>query len=737
MKKLSNNPHRVIAEEIIERSPSVALRVTGENGKWITTFITENISAYGYNKEDFLSGKVVWTDIVHPDDIDELVATLDAYEAQGIDEYTTIYRILKSDGTPVWINDNSNVVRNENGEVIYADCIIADYTDTKKNLEKIGDNLRQQAVLNDILQGLHNSDLDESLQILLDRTGVYLDISRVILFENNPENTQCKAIYEWCNEGISSMGEFSLDYQQDIPEIKADLEETGRSIINFGDIPVGSTDEFENEGVIAAAIFAVYIQEKPFGFICFDECVKERQWGEDTLGFLENISKLVSTALIRRRNERIIRDMALTDRLTGLSNRYHLETCLAEAYANAQHAKKDGYVLFIDMDDFKVINDGYGHDYGDIILKEFANFLKEDFGGIADIFRFGGDEFVILLHPEHADSVYTIINSLLARAQLPWNVIDKSFYCTLSIGVVRFPEGSTSSRDIIKNADIAMYQAKRMGKNSYAFYTGTLDNDSIARAEIEKEMRESIDNQFRGFSVVYQPLTHTDGNIIGAEALLRWTLSTGQPMSPAQFIPLAEYLGLIIPLGEFVLREAALFCRSVNETRPDFCVSINISIRQFQQQDFMERVLQILKETGVSPSNINFEITESMAMHDIQRVKTLSEDFRQHGIRISMDDFGMGYSSLGNMRELPIDVVKIDRTFIRDVSTDSYSKSFIRLITDLVHSMERKVCIEGVETGEQLDYCRECSADYVQGFLICRPIPPEQLLDRLDKKQKN
>ncbi|NLC24834.1 MAG: diguanylate cyclase, partial [Oxalobacter sp.] len=438
---LPKSPDRVIAEEIIERSPSVALRVTGENGKWVTTFITENIAAYGYSKDDFLTGKITWTGIVHPDDIDELVTTLDTYEANGVDEYTTVYRVIKADGTPMWVMDNSNVVRNENGEVIYADCIITDYTDTKNNLEKIGDNLRQHAVLNDILQGLHKSDLDKSLQILLDRTGVYLDISRVILFEDSPDHTQCKASYEWCNEDISSMGEFTIDYEKDLPEVADDLKKYGRSIINYGDIPEGSADEFDHEGVIAAAIFAVYIQEEPFGFICFDECIKERQWDKATLVFLENISQLVSTALIRRKNERVIRDMALTDQLTGLGNRNHLEACLTQALEDTRQSGQVSYLLFIDMDDFKIINDGYGHDYGDVILKDFASFLKSDFGSMANVFRFGGDEFVILMSPEHTDSIDAVINSLLARAQLPWHVINKSFYCTLSIGVVHFPEG--------------------------------------------------------------------------------------------------------------------------------------------------------------------------------------------------------------------------------------------------------------------------------------------------------
>ena len=724
------------AEEIIERSPAVALRVTGKNGQGITAFITENIATYGYSKKDFLSGEITWADIVYPEDLDSLFTTQDGNKNDGIDEYSIIYRIKKSDGTPVWIHDNRNIVRDDNGEIVHSDCIITDYTETKINLEKIGDNLRQQAVLNDILQGLHDSDLDKSLQIILDRTGTYLGISRVILFEKKPNHTQCKAIYEWCNEGISSIlskGDFSLDYQKDILDTFVDLQTKGRCTINYDDITPSFMAEFRPKDVIALAIFSVYIQDEPFGFICFDECIKERQWNEDTIGFLQNIAKLVSTALIRRKNEQIIQNMALTDQLTKLKNRHSLEACLGKIISDARKFGQSGYVFFIDMDDFKIINDGYGHNYGDIILKEFATFLENDFGHIGDIFRFGGDEFVIILPPQNAASIDHIINGLLSRAQSPWVVIDKSFYCTLSIGIASFPDGSTSSGDIIKKADIAMYQAKRVGKNRYVFYSDKLDNDSITRAEIEKEMRESIDHQFRGFSVVYQPFSDINEKIIGAEALLRWTISSGENVAPIQFIPLAEYLGLIVPIGEFVLRQAAMLCKEINETLPSFRVSINFSIRQFLQNDFVERVMFILNETGVDPSNLIFEITESMAIQDIQRVRNLSEEFRSYGIRIAMDDFGVGHSSLGNMRELPLDVVKIDRTFIADVTKNDYAKSFIRLITDLVHSLGNHVCIEGVETSKQLVYCKECNADYVQGTFISPPISHDELHKLADK----
>lgn len=291
---------RVIAEEIIEASPSIAIRVTGENGKWMTRFITKNIAKYGYSRDDFLSGRVTWDKIVHPEDLPSLVESINEYEARGVYKYNHVYRILQADGQEVWVSDASTAMCGADGAVAYSDCIISDYTETKRYIDKIEDHYRQQRVLKEILLGLHDADPDKAVQIILDSAGVYLDISRVILFEETQDHKGCRAIYEWCNSGVESMGKLVLDYARDIPDIEVDLKTKGLRIINYGDIPPNSTQEFKTEGVVAAAIFSVYVNNELFGFICFDECVKKRVWGDDTIRFLQNIAKLVSPAILRR-----------------------------------------------------------------------------------------------------------------------------------------------------------------------------------------------------------------------------------------------------------------------------------------------------------------------------------------------------------------------------------------------------------------------------------------------------
>lgn len=294
---------RLIAEEIIEASPSIAVRVAGENGKWATKFITKNIAKYGYTRDEFVSGRRRWADIVHPEDLEPLIAALDDYAAKGIDIYNNIYRIVTADGKPVWVSDDSTVVRDADGNVRHADCIISDYSETRRHIEMIEDHYRQQRVLKEILLGLHDADADKAVQIILDSTGVYLDISRVILFEDAPDHKSCRLIHEWCNTGISSMGDLHIDYGKDLSDIHADLMTKGFRIVNYGDIPRHSAQEFDNEGVIASALFAVYLNNEYFGFICFDECVKERQWPEDQVRFLQNIAKLVSPAITRKKSE--------------------------------------------------------------------------------------------------------------------------------------------------------------------------------------------------------------------------------------------------------------------------------------------------------------------------------------------------------------------------------------------------------------------------------------------------
>lgn len=296
-----------IAGEILEASPSVAVRLTGGNGQWNTVFVTHNIRKFGYEPEDFLSQRLHWENLVHPDDLQPLIDFMEENLARKNDRYNCVYRLLCRDGTAIWVSDDTTIHRDADGRPVFCDCIVADYTETKRHIDMIEDFYQQQRIMKEILQGLHDSDPEKAVQIILDSTGVYLDISRVLLFQDSPDHRTCRVIHEWRNTGIDSAGNLFLDYDKDIPEIRDKLREDGQHIINYGEIPPLSENEFDNEGVIAAAIFAVIINNERFGFICFDECVKKRFWPQDTVRFLRNIANLAAPAIIRKESDTTLR----------------------------------------------------------------------------------------------------------------------------------------------------------------------------------------------------------------------------------------------------------------------------------------------------------------------------------------------------------------------------------------------------------------------------------------------
>lgn len=732
MENPASNPQ--IALEIVENSPSLAMRLRGPNGAWETLFMTGNIINLGYAPGDFLAGGLSWGDVIHPEDKALLFAQMERYAGLGIDQYAVNYRVVNKQGKVMWMTDSTTVARNADGSIAYIDCVVNDYTALRQSQQLAEKNLTQHHVLGKVMDLLQAKNVDKVFPKMLGLVGEHLGVNTVALFEDNAAHTMASVVSEWAAEPEklpSATESATLHYGADIPEIKYDLDHDGQCVVNYDNVPPGLMRKFGKYGITAGAFFPVYKGDERYGFIAFVDGSEKRVFSDDTVAFLANIARLASTALMRISNEESIVRVAYHDRLTGLTNRYLFEMYTEQAISEARLAGESGYVLFIDMDDFKVINEGYGHDYGDGLLVAVADYLKGQYGDCCRLFRFGGDEFTILLNSRHADMAQDIVDELLARARHPWVVGEQEFYCTLSLGVVRFPEGGSSVTEVTKNADIAMYQAKSEGKNSYVYYNDSLDNSSRQRAETEHRMRASIENAFEGFCVHYQPQVDLAGTAVGAEALVRWADNEGKLIPPGQFIPLAEYLGLIVPLGEFVLRQAAHLCYRINQVLPSFTISVNVSIRQFQQPNFINRVESILAETGVEPGNMVLEVTEGLLAQNLERMRQLLEQLRGLGLKIAMDDFGTGYSSLNNMRRLPLDIIKIDRSFIRDVTGDAYSKSFIHLISDLVHSMGRTVCVEGVETVEQYRYCSECRVDTIQGFYFFRPVPEGELVRRL------
>ena len=427
----------------------------------------------------------------------------------------------------------------------------------------------------------------------------------------------------------------------------------------------------------------------------------------------------------KKKNQQKIEYQAHNDFLTGLYNRMKCEVDLRKVIRRTEKAGLKGAVLFIDLDDFKHINDGLGHQYGDILLQQIAAGLTGIPGLRGHCYRMGGDEFVIIVEPEIFGDINNIIGNITALFNKPWYLMETEYFCTMSMGVAVFPDNSVDVHEITRMADVAMYEAKRSGKNGYTYYSSEVENSTAKRLDIENNMRQAVSTGIEEFVVFYQPVVDVNTQMCtSCEALVRWDSKALGFMGPGDFIPLAEYLGLITSIGDYVLEEACRQCRYWNEHGiPDFHINVNLSVVQLLQKDVAETVARILKKTGVNPKNIVLEITESFAINDMDRVLDIIKGIKKLGPRIALDDFGTGYSSLNYIKQLPLDIIKVDKTFIDDIVEDEYAQAFIKLIVELSDTIDTDIIVEGVENEAQLNILKELGVDYIQGFYYGKPVP--------------
>lgn len=426
-----------------------------------------------------------------------------------------------------------------------------------------------------------------------------------------------------------------------------------------------------------------------------------------------------------------IEQQAYTDFLTGLFNRMCCERDLARFVDYARSHGESGILLYFDLDDFKHINDGLGHQYGDALLQSIAHSLRKIQGIRDTCYRMGGDEFVVIIPPSEFKRGEEIIDNIRDVFLKPWFLKGADYYCTMSMGIVRFPEFGTEVQEIIRCADVVMYDAKRNGKNNIAWYSGkTVEEAPTERLSMEKYMREATLHDISEFKVYYQPITDIKVpgyKCTGAEALIRWNSTELGFISPADFIPLAEYLGLINPIGQYVLEQACETCRRWNENgHPDYKVNVNLSVVQLLQDDIVDKIKETIKKTGVNPMNLTLEVTESLAINDLDRMKKILGEIRETGARIALDDFGTGYSSLNHIREIPLNVIKVDQSFVKDLAWDTYSQSFIRMVAELAENLDKRICVEGIETRGQIEVLKDMNVRMVQGFYFDRPMPADE-----------
>jgi diguanylate cyclase (GGDEF)-like protein/PAS domain S-box-containing protein len=483
----------------------------------------------------------------------------------------------------------------------------------------------------------------------------------------------------------------------------------------------------------------IIVRDKVIGAITFLAGETERRFDQEDLKLAQELARRAALAIDNAKLYQEAQALAFHDTLTGLPNRKLLSDRLIQTIKQAHRNTEGLGILFMDLDRFKNINDTLGHSIGDDLLKETALRLTKCIRDEDTVARIGGDEFVILLNNTHSARDAIKVARKVLKAMSPVFTIDgRKLHVTTSIGIALYPSDGEDAPALLKHADTALYRAKEAGRNNYQLYDKTMGIETSEKLRLENELRLALDNN--ELIMYYQPIVDLRTGLISqVETLMRWEHPTLGLIYPNEFIPIAEETGMIVNMSGLIFRQVGRqLVKWQKMGLGQFRAAINLSGRQFMQPNMVDRIDAYLKEVGLAPEFVELEITESLAMKDIGITIQKLTQLRNLGISISVDDFGTGYSSLNYLKKLPIHSVKIDRSFVQNCIDDSQDAAIIQAIISLAHSLDLKVCAEGVETQEQKDFLNELGCDLMQGYLISRPLSPNdftKFLRRYHKQQ--
>lgn len=647
---------------------------------------------YGIDRTQFVGSYEAWRSGIHPEDL-QRVDIENQLALNGVKEFDTEFRVIWPNGSIRHIRAISSIERDASGRAIRMIGTNWDRTERKASEDEIHSLLGEQKAI------LEN-----------DLIGIVKVRNRIITWAN-PYFEKLLGVNQGELNGVSTR----IIY----------INEDAYLELGAAAYPLLNSEKIYRTKIQLANKYGSLIWVEMSGAMLDIET-------QDTLWLFSDISENMAS-------EQEVQSLAFYDPLTNLPNRRLLVDRLNQALLSNERSGRDGAVIFLDLDHFKTLNDTLGHNIGDLLLKQVAKRLLSCVREGDTVSRLGGDEFVVMLEDlsehilEAAAQTEIICEKIIAALNQPYLLDSYEYQNTPSIGVALFSDHSQSYEDLLKYADIAMYQAKRAGRNTVRFFDPHMQDAINIRANLERELRIAVDK--KQFQLHYQMQVDANGHIFGAESLIRWTHPVRGPISPFHFIPLAEDTGLILPIGQWVLDTACAQLKQWqnNAITRDLILAINVSAKQFHQADFVAKVQYTIQHHAIDPTRLKLELTESMLVDNIEDIIEKMTALRKIGIKFSLDDFGTGYSSLQYLKKLPLDQLKIDQSFVRDINIDSHDRAIVRTIIAMAHSMELEVIAEGVEREEQHQRLMDKGCKYFQGYLFSKPLPINELELLLEK----
>ena len=660
-----------------------------DDAEWTMEFVSEGVRRLtGYDASDLLfNRRVSYEQITHHDDRERVRKEKYAgLRTQG--RFDCEYRIVHATGAIRWVWERGTGIYDLHGRLQAIEGLSQDITARKESNQALREvERRYYNLFENAIEGIFRTTID----------GQYLDA-----------NPALAKIY-----GFDSPA-----------ELIAQLKDIGNQLY----VEPSRRDEFMALAKARGSVsgFESQVYRKSGEVIWISENARAVF---DEAGHVACYEGTVEDITERKLYQARIEQQANFDTLTGLANRSLLQDRLQQGIRSAAAFGTRLAVVFVDLDRFKFINDGLGHHVGDELLRAMAERLRSSVREGDTVARLGGDEFVLLINGQRdPDAVALVLERMLEAISQPWASPQGDFNVTCSMGVALYPDDGTNAETLLKHADQAMYRAKEKGRNNFQFFTAELNALITERVELENNLRRALERQ--QFSLHYQPrVDMRTRRITGAEALIRWHTSDQEATPPSRFIPVAEETGLIVPIGKWVLRAACAQNKAWQDAGlPPFVVSVNVSVRQFRQDNLVQTIAEVLRETGLEARYLEVELTESAVMHDADQFIAMLGQLNELGVQIALDDFGTGYSSLSYLKRFPVDRLKVDRSFVQDIDHDHDDATIVRTIIALGHNLGLKVVAEGVETEQQIEFLRANQCDELQGYYFGRPLPGDEFM---------